>query len=33
MATSTLEITALAYKVADLNLAGWGRKEITIAEQ
>ena len=32
MAT-TLEITAADYKVADLNLADWGRKEITIAEQ
>jgi adenosylhomocysteinase len=33
MATSTLGITDLAYKVADMGLAGWGRKEITIAEQ
>jgi adenosylhomocysteinase len=32
MASSTLEITELAYKVADLSLADWGRKEITIAE-
>jgi adenosylhomocysteinase len=32
MAT-TLEIAALPYKVADLSLADWGRKEITIAEQ
>jgi len=32
MATSTLEIADLAYKVADLSLADWGRKEITIAE-
>src|ERR1700758_4869409 len=32
MAT-TLEITAADYKVADLALADWGRKEITIAEQ
>jgi adenosylhomocysteinase len=32
MAT-TLEIAALPYKVADLGLADWGRKEITIAEQ
>src|SRR6201981_2983741 len=32
MAT-TLEIAALPYKVADLALADWGRKEITIAEQ
>ena len=33
MATSTLGITDLAHKVADMKLAGWGRKEITIAEQ
>jgi adenosylhomocysteinase len=32
MAT-TLEITAADYKVADMSLADWGRKEITIAEQ
>jgi adenosylhomocysteinase len=32
MAT-TLEITSADYKVADLSLADWGRKEITIAEQ
>jgi adenosylhomocysteinase len=32
MAT-TLEITAADYKVADMSLAEWGRKEITIAEQ
>jgi len=32
MATPTLEITELAYKVADMSLADWGRKEITIAE-
>src|ERR1700685_4559643 len=32
MASSTLEITELAYKVADMSLADWGRKEITIAE-
>jgi adenosylhomocysteinase len=32
MGSSTLEITDLAYKVADLSLADWGRKEITIAE-
>src|ERR1700721_1356508 len=31
MAT-TLEITASDYKVADLSLADWGRKEIDIAE-
>jgi adenosylhomocysteinase len=28
-----MEVTELAYKVADLALADWGRKEITIAEQ
>ncbi len=33
MASSTLETTGLAYKVADMNLAEWGRKEIVIAEQ
>jgi len=33
MATSTLEVAELAYKVADMALADWGRKEITIAEQ
>ena len=32
MATSTLETTDLEYKVADLSLADWGRKEIAIAE-
>ncbi|MFC5862664.1 adenosylhomocysteinase [Acidicapsa dinghuensis] len=37
MATTTLEVTgalatSLPYKVADLSLADWGRKEITIAE-
>ena len=32
MATPTLEITDLAYKVADMSLAEWGRKEIAIAE-
>src|ERR1700685_1191063 len=32
MASSTLEITELAYKVADMSLADWGRKEINIAE-
>lgn len=31
MATATLEATE--YKVADITLADWGRKEITIAEQ
>ncbi len=30
MASSTLELTE--YKVADLALADWGRKEISIAE-
>jgi adenosylhomocysteinase len=33
MASSTLEATELGYKVADMALADWGRKEITIAEQ
>jgi adenosylhomocysteinase len=33
MATSSLEATSLAYKVADMSLADWGRKEIVIAEQ
>jgi adenosylhomocysteinase len=33
MATSTLEATGLNYKVADMSLADWGRKEIIIAEQ
>ncbi|MFP5249127.1 MAG: adenosylhomocysteinase, partial [Acidobacteriota bacterium] len=33
MATPTLEVSDLAYKVADMNLADWGRKEIAIAEQ
>jgi adenosylhomocysteinase len=32
MSTATLEQT-LPYKVADISLADWGRKEITIAEQ
>jgi adenosylhomocysteinase len=32
MAASTLETTATDYKIADLKLAEWGRKEITIAE-
>jgi len=31
--STTLEITTADYKVADLSLANWGRKEITIAEQ
>ncbi len=33
MATGTLEVTGTDYKVADMSLADWGRKEITIAEQ
>ncbi|MGB9154629.1 MAG: adenosylhomocysteinase [Alphaproteobacteria bacterium] len=33
MASSTVEVTDLKYKVADMALADWGRKEITIAEQ
>jgi len=32
MATATLENIATDYKVADLSLADWGRKEISIAE-
>ena len=32
MTIATVESTALEYKVADLSLADWGRKEITIAE-
>jgi adenosylhomocysteinase len=32
MATTTLEIATTDYKVADLSLADWGRKEINIAE-
>src|SRR6201987_5677840 len=32
MATATLERVAPEYKVADLSLADWGRKEIAIAE-
>src|SRR6201991_885005 len=32
MATATLERVAPDYKVADLSLADWGRKEISIAE-
>jgi adenosylhomocysteinase len=32
MATATLERNAAAHKVADLKLADWGRKEISIAE-
>jgi adenosylhomocysteinase len=33
MGTATLNQTATEYKVADLSLADWGRKEISIAEQ
>ncbi|MGB8258982.1 MAG: adenosylhomocysteinase [Terracidiphilus sp.] len=34
MAASTLDLTTAAdFKVADMTLAGWGRKEIAIAEQ
>ena len=33
MASSTMEVAELGYKVADMALAEWGRKEITIAEQ
>jgi adenosylhomocysteinase len=32
MATAAIETTELAYKVADMGLADWGRKEIAIAE-
>src|SRR5437870_7753680 len=32
MSTATINGAALEYKVADLSLAEWGRKEITIAE-
>ena len=33
MSTATLNRTATEYKVADMSLADWGRKEICIAEQ
>jgi len=33
MSTATLPNTKTEYKVADMNLADWGRKEIDIAEQ
>ena len=33
MATTLEQTAALDYKVADISLADWGRKEITIAEQ
>ncbi len=32
MSTATLNSAAIEYKVADMKLADWGRKEITIAE-
>src|SRR6476620_8866202 len=32
MTTATLDRTAAEYKVADLALAAWGRKEISVAE-
>src|SRR5580704_13404778 len=32
MTPATLEKTAADYKVADMSLADWGRKELTIAE-
>ena len=30
--STTLNATTLAYKVADISLAAWGRKEIVVAE-
>ncbi len=33
MAATTVEVAEQAYKVADMSLAEWGRKEIEIAEQ
>ncbi len=33
MASTAVEMADLAYKVADMGLADWGRKEIVIAEQ
>ena len=33
MAATTVEVAKQAYKVADMSLAEWGRKEIEIAEQ
>ncbi|MFP5277729.1 MAG: adenosylhomocysteinase [Acidobacteriota bacterium] len=33
MASTAVEMADLAYKVADMSLADWGRKEIVIAEQ
>src|SRR5579872_1574129 len=32
MSTALLETASLPYKVADLSLAAWGRKEISVAE-
>ncbi len=32
MSTATIPNTATEYKVADMSLAEWGRKEISIAE-
>src|SRR5437763_14163318 len=32
MSSTLLEPTTLPYKVADLSLAAWGRKEISVAE-
>jgi adenosylhomocysteinase len=32
MSPATIDRTAADYKVADLSLADWGRKEISIAE-
>jgi len=32
MGTATINQTAVDFKVADLSLADWGRKEISIAE-
>src|SRR5919106_6434001 len=33
MKTSTIEQTKTDYKIADISLADWGRKEISIAEK
>ncbi len=33
MASTTVDVAEQAYKVADMSLADWGRKEIVIAEQ
>src|SRR4051812_50130229 len=32
MSTATLNPTATEYKIADMSLADWGRKEISVAE-